>query len=89
MATDTFESWLLIPGNHRIMLQLKKQVAAITNKPIKIDSWRTLYEYFEVLLGLDIAYAKFFTTIFSTHPPSPEKGATSVQMQLFKQCTES
>lgn len=88
MASETFESWLLIPGNHRVILDLKKQLTEILNKPIKIDSWRTLYEYFEMVLKLDLSKVKIFESIFLTHPPTIESGASDAQEKLFEQYTQ-
>ncbi|BCE00532.1 hypothetical protein [Marinicellulosiphila megalodicopiae] len=85
MANETFESWLLIPGNHRIILQLKKQVSVILNKPAKIDSWRSLYEYYEVVLDQGLTHAQIFTPVFFSHPPSIELGATFEQVDLYQQ----
>jgi len=85
MTNETFEAWLLIPGNHRIILEIRKQLTQIIKKPTKIDSWRTLYEYFEVILKLDLSKANLFACIFLTHPPSLESGATQSQVELFEQ----
>ena len=85
MPSNTFETWLLIPGNHRIILQVKKQITKILNKPIKIDSWRALYEYFEIILNFDLSKVNIFTNIFAIHPPRLENGATNSQIELFEQ----
>lgn len=79
-----YTSWLVQPGNHRLMKTVREKLRAILQKNVNIQSWSDLYQAFEESVEVSESNRDLFTPVFETCPPSEELGATPKQIRLYR-----
>ena len=79
-----FSSWVIQPGNHRLLLQIKNKLSAFLNKDIEIKSWTDVYELFEESFEKNEQSKALFQPIFNVQPPLAKTGASQAQIRLYR-----
>lgn len=79
-----FGSWVIQPGNHRLLLQIKNKLSPFLQKDIEIKSWQDVYELFEESFNKNEKSKALFQPIFNAQPPSAKTGASQSQIRLYR-----
>lgn len=82
--TIEFNQWLVQPGNHRLLTLIRKKLQPLLSRAINIESWPDLYMAFEESVDKNEQNREIFQPVFEQYPPTPETGATTRQMILYR-----
>ena len=82
--TIVFKSWLIQPGNHRLLNSISETLRSVLHRNVSIQSWPDLYTAFEESVEVSESNREVFEPVFKAIPPTEELGATPKQVRLYR-----
>lgn len=83
-AAIPFNSWVVQPGNHRLLLRIKDKLCSFLEKDVEIRSWADVYGLFEESFQKNEKSKKWFQPLFVVQPPTSKSGASPHQIRLYR-----
>lgn len=85
MAADiTFKSWVLEPGNYRLVQSIKNRIKELDVCAGALRTWADFYTLWEQSVERQEESKALFKPIFDLFPPTRERGATERQLLLYR-----